>query len=116
MSLGLRPVTNPTFGVVRVYFDNFVQEYRTQKKLKDNSAYFLNILASKRNEANDIIKNIWDETESHFNNIEKSEKELELSDYGIIFYTKKSEKQSKLNDSQKSNKNLIDYSLPFSFL
>ena len=116
MSLGLKPVTNPTFGIVRVYFDNFVQEYRTQKKLKDNSAYFLNILASMRAEVNDIIKNIWDETELHFGNLEKSEKEANLLSYGVIFYTKKTEKPQKIKEQKKSDKILIDYSLPFSFL
>ena len=89
VSLGLKPVTNPTFGIVRVYFENFVQEYNIQKKLKDDSARFLSILASKRDEANKIIKLIWDEINHYFSNTGNAEKEANLIKYGVIFYTKK---------------------------
>lgn len=118
MSLGLRPVTNPTFGVVRVYYNNFVEEYYKQKRLKDNTAYFLNILASMRQESNSLIENIWEQIYSNFESLESTERKNKLIDYGVIFElnNETKTKEDETQKSAKSQKYSVDYSLPFSFL
>jgi len=119
ISLGLKPVTNPTFGVVRVYFDNFVEEYNAQERLKNNTAYLLNILTSKRKEANEILKTVWDEVGEYYNDCEDIERQKKMSEYGVIFISKEEDKKTStksLKTNKASKNSIIDYSLPFSFL
>lgn len=88
---GNTPVTNPTIAVVKVHYDNFIESYKTQKMHQKNHARALNQLAELRNEADDIILNIWNEVEDAYNNLPEDLKREKAQTYGLVYVYRKNE-------------------------
>ncbi len=117
VSQGLNPITNPTSGVVRVYYDIFLVAYRSQKLLQNTTASMLSKVADLRDEANNIILDIWNETEKTYVNLSSQERRNICKEYGIIYYNRKEEDKEEITvyDNFTPSNETVDYSLPFSF-
>ncbi len=98
---GLTPITNPTIAVVKVRYENFMDAYKFQKTLQKNNNRSLNELAELRKEADDIIVNIWNETEDTFKDKPEQVKREKATEYGVVYVYRKNEinKLEFLNDS-----------------
>ncbi len=88
---GHSPITNPTIAVVRVHYDNFLEAYKFQKMLQKNHARALNGLAELRDEADDIILNIWNEVEHSFSELPEDLKREKAQEYGLVYVYRKNE-------------------------
>ena len=92
VSRGLNPITNPTFGLVSVRYEKFLEAHRYQKSLQSTNARSLGKVAGLRKEADEIILNIWNEVEQHFSALSENEKREKASSYGLVYVLRSSEK------------------------
>lgn len=88
---GQTPITNPTIAVVRVHYDNFIEAYKFQKMLQKNHTRALNHLAELRNDADDIILNVWNEVEAHYGELNDDERREKAQKYGLVYVYRKNE-------------------------
>ena len=88
---GNSPVTNPTIAVVQVHYDNFLEAYKFQKMLQKNHMRALNHLAELRDEADDIILNIWNEVEESYSDLPEDVKRDKAMEYGLVYVYRKNE-------------------------
>lgn len=88
---GNSPITNPTSAVVKVHYDNFMEAYKFQKMLQKNHTRALNQLADLRDEADDIILNIWNEVEDHYSDLPEDLKREKAQEYGLVYVYRKNE-------------------------
>ena len=88
---GHSPITNPTVAVVRVNYNNFMEAYKFQKMLQKNHARALNSLSDLRNEADDIILNIWNEVEESYHELPEDLKRKRAQEYGLAYVYRKNE-------------------------
>ncbi len=87
----LSPITNPTIAVVRVRYEQFLDGYKYQKILQKSYQRAQEHLASMRKEANEIIRDIWNEVEETFKNLSEEEKRVKAEEYGLSYVFRKSE-------------------------
>jgi hypothetical protein len=90
---GLSPVTNPTIALVKVRYDQFLDAYRFQKTLQKDKDRTLNNLAELREQADDIILNIWNEVEETFNDLPNDSKRRKSVEYGLVYVYRRNEIQ-----------------------
>ncbi len=92
ISKGGIPIYNPTIARVKVYYDIFRDSYERQKNCQSATNRSLNKLASMRDQADELILNIWNQVEGKFSDIVPIELKLQkCRDYGIIYYYRSTE-------------------------
>lgn len=93
ISQGGIPIYNPTIAKVRVHYDIFMDSYEKQKNLQALTARSLDVLASMRAEADNLILDIWNQVEKKFEEVVPNDKRLDLCRaYGVIYYYRTGEK------------------------
>jgi hypothetical protein len=82
---GGNPIYNPSIAMVKVKFDQFLDAYHFQKTLQNNTARWTSKVVELRNEADDIILDIWNEVEEHFSELSDDQKREEAVKYGLVY-------------------------------
>lgn len=82
---GGNPLYNPSIAVVKVKFDQFIDAYHFQKTLQNNTARWTLKVAELRDEADDIILNIWNEVEEYFSDLPDDLKREKAMEYGLTY-------------------------------
>jgi len=88
---GLTPITNPTIGKVKVWYDNFVNSFHSHKTTKKTNARYINELGDMRKNADSIIIKIWDEVEAKYSNLREEERREKATEYGLVYVFRKNE-------------------------
>ncbi len=86
------PITNPTIAVVKVRYEQFLEAHRFQQILKEKNSLTLEKLSALRDEANEIILNIWNEVESSYKDLPDNLKRERAKEYGLVYIYRKNEK------------------------
>jgi len=89
---GQTPITNPTIAVVKVRYEQFLEAHRFQQILKEKNNRALEKLSAHRDEANEIILNIWNEVESSYEDLPDNLKRERAKEYGLVYIYRKNEK------------------------
>ena len=93
--------------MVKVKFDQFVDAYHFQKTLQSNTARWTVKVAELRNEADEIILDIWNEVEEHFSELSDDYKREKATEYGLTYVYRPMERiknsQSKINNEAYHN-------------
>ncbi|MBI4649544.1 MAG: hypothetical protein HY738_23820 [Bacteroidia bacterium] len=105
LSHGENPIMNPKIAIVKINYENFIEAHRNQKNLQEITSRTLNKVADKRNEADTIILNLWNEIEEKFSTLPDNERREKSSLYGLIYVYRKNEKLSKIREEQENNNN-----------
>jgi hypothetical protein len=99
---GGNPLYNPSIAMVKVKFDQFVDAYHFQKTLQSNTARWTIKVAELRDEADEIILDIWNEVEEHFSELSDDLKREKATEYGLTYVYRPMERiknsQSKINN------------------
>jgi hypothetical protein len=88
---GGSPITNPTIAVVKVRFENFIEEDNYHKTLAKKTFDYTERTGDMRREADQIILDIWNEVEASFGSLPEEIRKKECEDYGIVYFYRKSE-------------------------
>lgn len=90
---GGAPVYNPAIAKVKVHYDLFKEAYHNQKYLQKNTMRTLDELASLREKADAVIRDVWNEIEARFNDMPSDDKLERCREYGVIYYYRKGEQE-----------------------
>ena len=102
--LGHTPITNPTIAVVKVRYEQFLEAQRFHQILKEKNSRALEKLSALRDEANEIILNIWNEVESSYNDLPDNLKRERGKEYGLVYIYRKNEiDQINFHDSRQKD-------------
>jgi hypothetical protein len=82
---GGNPVYNPSIAMVKVKYDQFLDAYHFQKTLQNNTARWTSKVVQLREEADEIILQIWNEVEEYFSSLSDDLKREEAMKYGVIY-------------------------------
>ena len=88
---GGSPITNPTIAVVKVRFENFLEEDNYHKTLLKKTFDYTERTGDMRKEADEIILEIWNEIEVSQESLPEAIKRKECEDYGIVYFYRKGE-------------------------
>jgi len=89
---GFSPITNPTIAVVKVRYDNFIEAYNNKKNLQITTNKAFKDLADMRPQADEIIRNVWNEVEESFKDLPDNLKREKATEYGLVYVYRKNEK------------------------
>jgi antirestriction protein len=89
-------------AVVRVRYEQFIDAYKFQKTLQKNYQRAQENLSGLRENADDIILDVWNEVEAYYADLPDSEKRENAECYGIVYIFRKNEidKISALENNQ----------------
>jgi hypothetical protein len=88
---GGSPITNPTIAVVKVRFENFIEALNYHNALAKKTFDYTEKNRSMREEADDIILQLWNEVETAHTTLPEERKKILNKDYGLIYFYRKSE-------------------------
>ena len=88
---GGSPITNPTIAVVKVRFENFLQEHEYHKTLAKKTMDYAERTGDMRKEADNLILDIWNEVETSFSSMPEDIRMKECGDYGLVYFYRKNE-------------------------
>lgn len=91
---GGSPILSPKISLVSMHYDKFFEASNQHQRLKENSAKANLKVASLRTKADEIILDIWNEVENHFDDLEPDKKREQCMQYGLVYVYRKSEKES----------------------
>ncbi len=87
------PIYNPTIAKVKVHYEIFKESFASQKTLRQNTGTYQKQLVKLREKADEIILEIWNQAEQKFQDMDIEKKIENCKKYGIVYYTRKSEKK-----------------------
>jgi hypothetical protein len=88
---GGSPITNPTIAVVKVRFRNFLEEDNNHKNLLKKTVDYTERTGDLRKEADEIILEVWNETEASLSPLPEEIRKKVCEEYGIVYFYRKSE-------------------------
>ena len=93
---GGSPITNPTMAVVKVRFGNFLEALDQHNTISQKTTEYSKKIDALRNEADDIILNIWNEVEQTYAGQKEDLKKQMCESYGLVYFYRKSELRKSL--------------------
>ena len=99
---GGTPILNPKISLVSMHYEKFLDLHNYQKRLKENSARANTNVANLRLKADELILDLWNETERFFNHLNPTEKRKKCEEYGLVYVFRKTEKEGIKNFMQLS--------------
>jgi len=93
LKIGGIPIYNPTIAKVRVHYNIFREGYTSQKNLQVITNRSLEALASMREQADELILDIWNQVEQKFENLSGEERLNKCREYGVVYYYRTGEKK-----------------------
>lgn len=92
---GGSPITNPTIAVVKVRFQNFLEEDTYHKTLLKRTNDYTEKTGEMRKEADQIILEIWNEIEAAAMSLPEVSRINECKEYGMVYFYRRSELEKK---------------------
>jgi hypothetical protein len=92
LATGASPITNPTIARVKVHFQDFMRAYQDQQHHYDIYQNAHKKVAEQRKEADEVILELWNQIEKHFETLEPEIAREEASVYGVKYVYRKNEK------------------------
>lgn len=88
---GGSPITNPTIAVVKVRFENFLDALNYHNTLARKTQEYSDKITTLRQEADNIILQIWNEVENTFNDNSDNGRKEHCEEYGMVYFYRKNE-------------------------
>ena len=88
---GGSPIYNPSIALVKVNFEKFADAYHFQKTLQANTDRSANSVTTLRDEADELILQLWNEIENTFEHLSDNQKRERSQQYGVAYAFRKSE-------------------------
>lgn len=92
-------IYNPSIAMVKVKYEKFLEYFNNHKNLLVTTQKMHEKVVDLRAYADKLIVNIWNEVEAKFEDLSGDEKRQKASDYGIVYFLRKHEKEQ-IKDSE----------------
>ncbi len=100
---GGSPIYSPSIALVKVHYEEFVEAYRHQKMLQNNTNRASMRVAELREKADQLIQDMWNEVENTLAHLSDDEKREKAAEYGIVYVYRASEqKKMEIENLQQS--------------
>jgi hypothetical protein len=96
---GGNPIYSPSIALVKVHYDAFRDAVNLQKTLQSETLNSLERVAKMRDAVDNLIHNLWDEVELHYQFLSPKNKRQKSVDYGVVYIFRQNE--ATLLDSEK---------------
>lgn len=96
---GGSPIYSPSIALVKVHYEEFIEAYRHQKMLQNITNRASMRVAELREQADQMIQEMWNEVEEKFSNLSDDEKREKAAEYGIVYVFRTSELQKTETDN-----------------
>lgn len=83
---------NPSIAKVKVHYEIFKEHWENQRVYQQSTNRYLQCVAEKRKEGDEIILGIWNEVEARFSDLPPFQRLVECQKYGLIYYYRRGEK------------------------
>jgi hypothetical protein len=90
---GGSPIYSPSIALVKVHYEEFVEAYRHQKMLQNITNRASLKVAELREQADQLIQEMWNEVEDSHAHLSDDEKREKASEYGIVYVYRASEQK-----------------------
>jgi hypothetical protein len=90
---GGSPIYSPSIALVKVHYEEFVDAYRHQKMLQNITNRASVKVAELREQADQLIQDMWNEVEDSLAHLSDDEKREKASEYGIVYVYRTSEQK-----------------------
>ena len=91
LSQGGRAIYSPTIGMVSTHFDIFNESYEQQLRLKQQTQMALEKVQELRPKVDEIILELWNQIEAHFQNEPPEVRFEQCRKCGVIYYYRRNE-------------------------
>lgn len=91
LAAGASPITNPTIALVKVHYQEFIRAWQDQKYYNEISNKAHEKVSKLRQDANQLIVDLWNQIEKAFENFNPEEARQKASDYGVKYVYRKNE-------------------------
>ena len=88
---GGNPIYSPSIALVKVHYEFFIDAYREQKMLQNITNRASEQMNKVREEADELIQQLWNEVESTYDSVHDEQKREHASGYGIVYVYRSSE-------------------------
>ncbi|MFV0376312.1 MAG: hypothetical protein ACK5JD_03310 [Mangrovibacterium sp.] len=88
---GGSPIYSPSIALVKVHFESFIEAYRHQKMLQNMTNRASEQMELVRDEADQLIQQVWNEVEDKFDFLDEDEKRERAAAYGVTYVYRPSE-------------------------
>ena len=88
---GGRPIYNPSIGMVSTHLDIFREAYEQQRRLQKRTQKVVDDLQSIRPEVDEILLDLWNQIEKHFENEPPEVRFAECRKFGVVYYYRRHE-------------------------
>lgn len=85
VAAGGEPMTNPSAAEVKAAMDDFIAKNNNQSMLKDAYDLQQEAVYALNEEADRVIKKVWDEVETFYNEEENSSKRRKCREWGVVY-------------------------------
>lgn len=93
IKLGGRPISNPSIGMVSTHLDVFKDAYMQQRKMVERTSNDLSRVQDIRPEADDVLLELWNQIEKHFESLPPDERLDRCRALGVIYYYRRKERK-----------------------
>lgn len=88
---GGRPIYNPSIGMVSTHLDIFREAFEQQRRLQQRTQKVVADLQAIRPEVDDILFELWNQIEKHFENEPPEVRFAECRKFGVVYYYRRHE-------------------------
>ncbi|MBR5655413.1 MAG: hypothetical protein IKW98_01825 [Prevotella sp.] len=88
---GGRPIYNPSIGMVSTHLDIFREAYEQQRRLQQRTQKVVADLQTIRPEVDEILLDLWNQIEKHFENEPPEVRFAECRKFGVVYYYRRHE-------------------------
>ena len=88
---GGRPIYNPSIGMVSTHLDIFREAFEQQRRLQQRTQKVVADLQAIRPEVDDILLELWNQIEKHFENEPPETRFAECRKFGVVYYYRRHE-------------------------
>ena len=88
---GGNPLYSPSIALVKVHYSNFKDAYHLQKTLQANTIRALDKIGELRETADNLIRDLWNEIELHYQFLSPKHKRQKAKEYGVVYIYRRNE-------------------------
>lgn len=85
MQKGQPPITNPSIALVKVWFEQFCDAHYYKVTHNKSASRVLRNIAALRRDADDLILNLWNEVEAHYQELPDEMMREWAATYGVVY-------------------------------
>ena len=85
MARGGSPIYNPSIALVKVHYEHFIDAYRMQKAMQNQTNLASQRIIDLRDQADKLIQEVWNQVEESFDYLSPEIKRENAADYGVVY-------------------------------